>query len=320
MAVVAEDKRSGPEGTSGRGIRRRPWLRSRAHGVGRPSIVWALPATLYFTIFALLPLGVVVWLSFTSWEGIGSPSSVGLSNWRSLVADPVMRQSIWLMLLLTALGVVTQTPVSLLLGVWAAGRQRTRAVLTALYFIPLLMSSAAVAIVWRALLDPNFGLPNQFPAFFGNGDLFGNAADAIGVLTFVGMWQWTPLYTLIFQGGARAIPTSLYEAAAIDGAGTVRQFFTITLPQLRNTIITSMILMVIGGMTTFESILILTQGHPGNSTTTTAYYMYEEAFDNFAFGKASAIAVVLVVVATGIGIAISKWTGYDKMRSTLEGV
>jgi xylobiose transport system permease protein len=320
MSVVVEDERRGPEQTSGRRDPRRPRLRSRAHDVGRPSIVWAIPATLYFTIFALLPLGVVVWLSFTSWSGIGSPSSVGLSNWRSLVSDPVMRQSIWLMVLLTALGVVTQTPVSLLLGVWAAGRQRNRALLTALYFIPLLMSSAAVAIVWRALLDPNFGLPHQFPGLFGSGDLFGNAADAIGVLTFVGLWQWTPLYTLIFQGGARAIPTSLYEAAAIDGAGPARQFFTITLPQLRNTIITSMILMVIGGMTTFESILILTQGHPGNSTTTTAYYMYEEAFDNFSFGKASAIAVVLVVIATGIGIAISKWTGYDKMRSTLEGV
>ena len=319
MAVVDEDDHSGSEGTSGRRVRRPP-LRSRAQDVGRPNIIWAIPATVYFTILALLPLGIVVWLSFTNWSGIGSPTWVGLSNWRSLVSDPVMRQSIWLMLLLTVLGVVTQTPVSLLLGVWAAGRQRNRAVLTALYFIPLLMSSAAVAIVWRALLDPNFGLPHQFPAIFGNGDLFGNAADAIGVLTFVGLWQWTPLYTLIFQGGARAIPTSLYEAAAIDGAGTIRQFFTITLPQLRNTIITSTILMVIGGMTTFESILILTQGHPGHSTTTTAYYMYEAAFDNFDFGKASAIAVVLVVVATAIGIAISKATGYDKMRSTLEGV
>jgi len=319
MAVAVQEKRSGPEGRSGRPVRR-PRLRARAHDVGRPSIIWAVPATVYFTIFALLPLGVVVWLSFTGWTGIGSPTSVGLSNWRSLVSDPVMRESVLLMLLLTALGIVTQIPVSLLLGVWAAGRQRTRAVLTALYFIPLLMSSAAVAIVWRALLDPNFGLPNQFHSLIGTTDLFGNPADAIGVLTFVGMWQWTPLYTLIFQAGARAIPTSLYEAAAIDGAGTVRQFFTITLPQLRNTIITSMILMVVGGMTTFESILILTQGHPGNSTTTTAYYMYEEAFDNFAFGKASAIAVVLVVVATGIGIAISKWTGYDKMSSTLEGV
>jgi xylobiose transport system permease protein len=320
MAAVVQGDLSGPEGTTERRVRRRPRLRSRGPNVGRPSIIWAIPATVYFTLFALLPLGVVVWLSFTSWSGVGSPTSVGWSNWHSLVSDPIMRESIGLMLLLTALSVVTQTPVSLLLGVWAAGRQRTRAVLTALYFIPLLMSSAAVAIVWRALLDPNFGLPHQLPVIFGNGDLFGNAADAIGVLTFVGMWQWTPLYTLIFQAGARAIPTNLYEAAAIDGAGTIRQFFTITLPQLRNTIVTTTILMVIGGMTTFESILILTQGHPGNSTTTTAYYMYEQGFDNFAFGKASAIAVVLVVVAAGMGIAISKATGYDKMRSTLEGV
>ncbi len=319
MAVVTHDDRRDPGPVSGRVVHRRR-ARSRVRQAGRPSIVWAVPASVYFALFALLPLGVVVWLSFTTWSGVGSPRSVGFGNWAHLFSDPVMRESIWLMLLLTALGVVTQTPVSLLLGVWAAGKGRTRSVLTALYFIPLLMSSAAVAIVWRALLDPNFGLPHQLPWLFGSGDLFGNPADAIGVLTFVGLWQWTPLYTLIYQGATRAIPVSLYEAASIDGAGPVRQFFTITLPQLRNTTITTMILMVIGGMTTFETILILTQGHPGNSTTTSAYYMYSQAFNSFDFGKASAIAVVLVVVATAIGIAITKWSGYDKMTSTQEGV
>src|ERR1035441_10688097 len=91
MAVVVQDDRGGSEGTSGR-RGRRPRLRSRAQDVGRPSIIWAIPATVYFTILALLPLGFVVWLSFTSWSGIGSPTWVGLSNWSSLVSDPVMRQ------------------------------------------------------------------------------------------------------------------------------------------------------------------------------------------------------------------------------------
>ena len=104
------------------------------------------------------------------------------------------------------------------------------------------------------------------------------------MLTFVGMWQWTPFHTLIYQGGARAIPEVLYQAAAIDGAGRVRMFFHITLPQLRNTMITSIVLMVVGGLTTFDTILILTQGHPGISTTSTSYYMYMKGFAEFQFG------------------------------------
>ncbi|WP_325169888.1 carbohydrate ABC transporter permease [Arthrobacter sedimenti] len=98
------------------------------------------------------------------------------------------------------------------------------------------------------------------------------------------MWQFTPFHTLIYQGAAKGIPHVLYQAAAIDGAGMVRQFFSITLPQLRNTAITSIILMVVGGLTTFETVLILTNGGPGTDTTITAFYMYQQAFRSFDFG------------------------------------
>jgi xylobiose transport system permease protein len=215
--------------------------------------------------------------------------------------------------------------VALLLGVWAAGYQRNRAVLSALYFIPLLMSATAISIVWLSLLDPYYGLPNELHwlfgrGLFGHGFLFSSPATAIGVLTFVGMWQWTPFHTLIYQGGARAIPQVLYQAAAIDGAGRVQQFFYITLPQLRNTIITSVVLMIVGSLTTFDTILILTSGRPGISTTSTSYYMYVKGFQDFQFGDASVIGVLLVVVSTIISLIVVRASGWDKMRSTQEGV
>ncbi|MEY9844104.1 carbohydrate ABC transporter permease [Streptacidiphilus sp. MAP5-3] len=297
-------------------------LKARRVGVGvtRPGFVWAAPATVFFLLFAILPLVLVAVLSFTSWDGITSPHFNGLANWTTLFHDPVMTQSIWLTLLLTVLGVVTQTPISILLGVWAAGPQRNRAVLSAIFFVPLLLSATAVSVLWRALLDPNFGIPGQLPWLFGNGNLLGSQSGSIAVLTFVGMWQFTPLHALLYQGGARAVPQVLYQAAAIDGAGTVRQFFHITLPQLRNTMITSVILMVVGGLTTFDTVLILTQGGPGTDTTVSAYYMYEQGFKNFDFGAGSAIALVLVVVATLISLAVVRLSGYDKMRSTTEGI
>lgn len=293
--------------------------------VGRPSFLWSLPAVTYFALFALLPLGVVAWLSFTKWNGIGSPHWTGTSNWKNVFQDHVMIQSFKITAILTVLGVITQTPVSLLIGVWAAGYQKNRAILSALYFIPLLMSAAAIAIVWFSLLNPYFGLPHELSFIFGgalfnHGFLFSSQPAAIGVLTFVGMWQWTPFHTLIYQGGARAIPEVLYQAAAIDGAGRMRQFFHITLPQLRNTMVTSIVLMVVGGLTTFDSILILTQGGPGTATTSTSYYMYVQAFSDFNFGPASVIAVLLIVVTTLISIVLVRATGWDKMRSTQEGL
>ncbi|WP_249416647.1 carbohydrate ABC transporter permease [Streptomyces sp. TS71-3] len=283
-------------------------------------MAWALPATVFFLLFAIVPLILVAVLSFTSWSGLGDPVFNGLDNWTKLFDDPVMIKSLWLSVLLTGLGVVVQTPLSILLGVWAAGSQRNRAVLSAVFFVPLLLSATAVSILWRSLLDPNFGVPSQMKWLFGDGNLFGNQSTAIGVLVFVAAWQFTPLHTLIYQGATRAIPEVLYQAAAIDGAGRVRQFFHVTLPQLRNAIITSMILMIVGGLTTFDTVLILTQGGPGTDTTISAYYMYDKAFKGFDYGTGAAVALLLVVVATVISLIVVRVSGFDKMAGTQEGV
>jgi xylobiose transport system permease protein len=308
-----------PAAVAPKRARRRPEETRAARGT-RPTFLWALPATVFFALFAIVPLVVVAVLSFMSWNGLGSPRFVGLDNWHRILDDPVMIKSIWLTLLLTTLGVVLQTPLSIVLGAWAAGHQRNRAVLSAIYFVPLLLSSTAVSVLWRALLDPNFGIPARMTWLFGDGNLFGKQATAIGVLAFVSTWQFTPFHTLIYQGAARAVPQVLYQAAEIDGAGRYRQFFHITLPQLRNSMITSMILMVVGGLTTFETVLILTQGGPGSDTTISAYYMYQKAFQGFDFGAGSAIALCLVVAATIISLIVVRVSGYDKMRSDMEGV
>ncbi|MEU6533812.1 sugar ABC transporter permease [Streptomyces sp. NPDC046928] len=317
--MPTHNTRPRPAAAPPRGARRRPPA-SNATKVGRPSFAWALPAAVFFALFAIAPLVMVAVLSFMTWDGLGSPQFVGMDNWSRLMDDPVMLDSIWLTLLLTVLGVVIQTPLSVVLGVWAAGNQRNRAVLSVIYFIPLLLSATAVSVLWRALLDPNFGIPAEATWLFGDGNLFGKQATAIGVLAFVATWQFTPFHTLIYQGAARAVPEVLYQAAEIDGAGRYRQFFHITLPQLRNSMITSMILMIVGGLTTFETVLILTQGGPGTDTTISAYYMYDKAFKSFDFGIGSAIALALVVAATIISLIVVRVSGYDKMRSTMEGV
>ncbi len=291
--------------------------------VGRPRLGWALPGFVFFGFFAVVPMAYAVYLSFCgSWGGIGSPQLSGAGNWTRLFQDANVREATRLTVEMTVFSWLFQTPVSMLIGVWAAGRQRNRAVLAALFFIPLVLSSTAISLLFKALLDPDFGLAPSIGPWLGfpDGNILGSPNGALAAVVFVGGWQFMPFHTLIYQGGARAIPRSLYEAAAIDGAGRASQFFHITLPQLRHTITTSSVLIVVGSLTTFETIFLLTQGGPGSATTTLSWAMYQNAFDDFDFGYASALGTGLVVVSTVLSLLMVRFSGFGTMRSTREGM
>ena len=172
--------------------------------------------------------------------------SAGLSNWRSVLSDPGLPHALWVTFLVMFLSWAVQTPLALLIGVFLAGHQRYRAVLAVIYFVPLLLSSAAIAITYKALLDPNFGLgPGSAPGHPDPG-LARQAGPGAGRGHLRGVVAVHPVPRPHLPGWGAADPASMYEAAAIDGAGRVRQFFSITLPQLKYTIITSSTLMVVG--------------------------------------------------------------------------
>ncbi|OKI12288.1 ABC transporter [Nocardiopsis sp. TSRI0078] len=311
-----------PRGPRPGGPRGGAAARAAVPRTGRPGPLWAVPGLLYFAFFAALPMMLVAYLSLTSWGGLGSPRFIGLENWSRLASDPLMRKAVGLSLLLTALSWAVQTPISLLLGVWAAGRQRSRAVLSAIFFLPLLLSSAAIAIIWRALLDPNFGPLAWLGPRLGleSVNLLGGSNSAFLVIVFVSAWQFIPLHMLLYQGGARQIPPSLYQAAEIDGAGRLRAFWHITLPQLRHTVTTSSVLMVVGSLTYFDTVLIMTGGGPGTSTTIVPFLMYRSGFESWELGYASAVAFTLVLVATVVSLLMVRFTGFGNMRSTREGM
>jgi raffinose/stachyose/melibiose transport system permease protein len=192
-------------------------------------------------------------------------------------------------------------------------------VLAVLYFIPLLLSSTAVSITYKALLDPNFGLGSGLGIDALNKDWLGDPKLAMGVLVFVVSWQFIPFHSLIYQGAVRQIPTSLYEASQIDGAGRTRQFFSITLPQLKYTIVTSSTLMVVGSLTFFDLIYVLTAGGPGDATRALALEMYQTGFMANLMGPASAIAVILVLVGLILAQLLRRLGGRGD-ESMLEGM
>ncbi|PFG33013.1 carbohydrate ABC transporter permease [Sanguibacter antarcticus] len=296
---------------------------TRTRGAGAtsfgPSALLGIPAMAFFAVFAILPLGVALYLSFTQWSGLGSPEWVGLENWRTLLTDSSTAHSLMLTIQLMVLTWLVQTPISLLLGVFLAGRQRYREILAVVYFVPLLLSSASIAIAYRNLLDPNFGVFSGGGLGWLNQNWLGDPSLTFYVVAFIIAWQFVPFHTLLYQGGARQIPQTLYEAAAIDGAGRARQFRSITLPQLRYTIVTSSTLILVGALTYFDVIFILTQGGPGDATRILPLDMYLTGFVANKMGLASAIAVVLVVLGMVLSLTISKASGFSKMESQLDG-
>jgi raffinose/stachyose/melibiose transport system permease protein len=291
------------------------------HGRGQRGILpWlAAPALVFFIGFAVIPVVGVLALSFTTWDGIGAIQPSGLTSWRAMLADPGLPHAIWVTFLVMAASWAVQTPLSILLGTFLAGHQRYRGVLAVVYFIPLLLSSAAIAITYKALLDPNFGLGAGLGIDFLSQDWLGRPTLAFSLVVFVVSWQFIPFHSLIYQGAVRQIPQSMYEAAQLDGAGRARQFFSITLPQLKYTIITSSTLMIVGSLTFFDLIFVLTEGGPGDATRVLALDMYKRGFQASLMGPASVIAVILVLVGLALALLLRRLGGRDASQSQIEG-
>ncbi len=280
----------------------------------------ALPAVAFFGIFALIPLIGVVVISFMEWNVLGSPKWVGLTNWEAVLFD---RPFTWTALGLTVTFVIGsylfQAPVALLLGVFMAGQQRYRALLAVLYFLPLLFSSVAVGLTFQSLFSPNYGLSAALPFEWLPNDWLANSDLVMWVMIFVVGWCFVPFHGLLYQAGVRQIPQSMYEAATIDGAGRLRQFFSITLPQLRYTIITSSTLMLVGSLTYFDLIYVLTGGQPADAVRILPLDMYVTGFASYNLGYASVIAVILVAIGLTLSLLLNVLSGSSKMDSDKAG-
>ena len=309
MSTSATSRRRAAAGLAAREI-------SRTAG---PSGWFAVPALLLFFAFALLPIVGVVALSFTSWNGLGAITFDGTASWQKVLTDPVTLNALVVTGKIMLFSFLVQAPISLLLGAFTAGLQKYRAILAVLYFVPLLLSSAAVAIAFKALLDPNFGLGPMSGIALLQQDFLGNPDLVLFVVIFVIAWQFVPFHTLIYQGGVKQIPKSLYEAAEIDGANRVQQFFSVTLPQLKYTIITSSTLMIVGSLTYFDLIFVLTAGGPGYSTRLLPLHMYLTGFRANDMGAASALGVILVVVGLVLAVVLQRFGGRDRSASQLDG-
>ncbi|MBV8457997.1 MAG: sugar ABC transporter permease [Acetobacteraceae bacterium] len=294
---------------------------------GQRALVLAVltaPGLAIFVIFALGPMIAAGGIGFLNWDGISASQWAGGHNWVKTVTDPVTLRALRLTFELMALSWLIQTPISLALGVFIAKHSRYRTFLAVLYFLPLLFSAVAIGIVWSTAILSRAGALNVLLRAVGLGgiatDWVGNPNTAFYAVAAVIAWQFIPFHTLLYQAGRRQIPRTLYEAALVDGASDWSQFRHITLPQLRYTIVTSTTLILIGSLTYFDLIFIMTGGGPGFATRTLSLQMYITAFQDTQIGYGSAIAVVLAVAGLVLAAALVRLSGFGAMQSQAEGL
>ncbi len=260
------------------------------------------PALILLCIFALGPFLFTLWVSFHEWNmltPISTMPSVGTANYRWLLEDdPLFRETfgntVYFTLGNVGISVVLALGVALILN----GPVRMRPVWRAAFFMPYVTAPVAIAIVWRNILDSNWGMLNGVLDRFGlpPQPLLDSLEQAMPAMIGVAVWHTVGYYMIIFLAGLQAIPHDLYEAGKLDGANSWRLFWSITLPLLRPTLLFVIVVNTLASLQSFDLPFVLTNGGPVNSTTTLVMYTYDTAFSFLRMGRATAIAVMLFAV------------------------
>ncbi len=291
----------------------RPQPRLAARILGGQTMVVLLftaPALLLFGVYLLYPIVASVWYSLQQWNGIGAPRFIGLANWQRLLQDGSVLSSLRNTMIILVSSVVVEIPIGLAVALLVQRLGRLGTIFSSIYVVPLLVSSVAIGITWTGLYNPQFGPLYYIYSAFGQQapGLLGSATWAIWAVTVVVLWQYIPFYILMFNAGLLGIPHDLYEAAGIDGAGSWTQFWFITIPLLKRTFVTVLVLLVTGSLVYFDLIYVMTTGGPGNASFTLALYIYRAAFQDQDIGYGSTIAVLLFVISFVISALIVRFS------------
>jgi multiple sugar transport system permease protein len=277
------------------------------------------PAYILFFVFIAGPLFGAIVLSFFQWDLLGSAEFIGTQNFVRLLSDPVALTAIGNTFVFTFWSVVLHIGLGLPLAL-AVNRAMPKALtylLRTTYFFPLLVSWAAVSLIWNYILDPNFGFITYYLANLGlpAPNFLIEPGWAMPAVIFVDLWRTMGFTFIILLAGLQGIPPHLYEAAKVDGARAFQRFWSITIPMLSPTLFFATIITFIGAFQIFEPMFIMTDGGPGDSTLSIVMHIYETGFRKFEMGYASALALMVflvVMVVTLIQLVLGRyWVHYE---------
>ena len=274
--------------------------------------VFVAPAAILFTVVLFVPIVYSFYISLCDWNALTDPVFAGFKNFREMfVKDKIFKDALKNSIFFTIFSLITQQALGLLLAVVLSNLRHGKNTFKNIYYLPCVLSSAALGLLFSFLLKPNMGL-NQVLALFGiEGPAWlmsvkGYIPVTMWVIAVVALWIYVGTTMMLYMAGIAGIDKSLFEAAYIDGAGKMQTFRHITLPLLKPMAKTTISLTCIGSLKFFDLVYNMTQGGPNNKTHTLATWLYFEGFNYFKYGYASAISVVLLVLCLVVTIVVNK--------------
>ena len=263
-------------------------------GMLTPTMIVLLVMTAYPLIFTFV-------YSFTDYnylKGTQDASFVLFENYTSLIQNGYFQQAVWNTVIFTVLAVVLEMGFGLLIAVFVNSLKRGQKIMRTLLLLPYLLPAVTVALSWRMVLSANYGIINQFleslglPVF----NWFMDTQTAFGTILVIDVWQNVPFVFLLLYASLQSVSESQYEAARIDGAGTLQQFWYITLPNIKSSLALCALLRTIDTFRLFEKVNVLTGGGPAGTTTTITQFLYTYGIESLDFGFGSAGAIVMTVL------------------------
>ena len=278
-----------------------PFTRSRAKPESRASgqffsaVPYLLPALLIFALFEYYPLVRVVWLSLTNADLLSEPKFIGLENYQKMVGS----RDFWQSITFTAIFALSVTALEVGLGMALAflmnARTRLQTLLRGAVFAPVVVSIAATSVVWNYLMNPNGGPLNAALGAVGipGSTWLTHPDSALASIILIAVWKGVGLSAVLFLAGLQSIPRELEEAATVDGANRFTIAARVTVPLLAPTTLLVFFISLVGTFQSYSLVLLLTQGGPAGSTNLMGFYIYQNAFQFFSMGYASALSVAL---------------------------
>ncbi len=274
---------------------RRRTLRGRSDAPA--AALFLLPAVVGFAVFYLWPLIEGIRISFTDWNLLSPAHNIGIDNYVAMANDPKFWNALRVTLEYVFINISTQTVLALAIATLMQRLVLSVAARSAI-LVPWLVPNVTIGIITLFMLDPNVGFVNHMLELLGthSQSFYGNSDLAITTIALVNSWRNMGYTALLFYAGMQTIPSTVYEAAAIDGASEWQTFWRITLPLLRPVTVLVLVVSMIGSFQIFDTVAVTTRGGPADATRVIYYYIYQKAFTQFHMGYAAAMAVVLFVI------------------------
>jgi ABC-type sugar transport system permease subunit len=278
------------------------WFKSQAK---LAPYFFTAPFYILFFVFFLFPSLIAIVLSLYQWNGIGQPKWIGLRNFQRLFADPYFWQAAGNTMIYMLASLLFIIPLALVLAATLnSSSLKLRGFWRSAFFSPIVTSVVAITLVFTLLYSRDYGLINAVLVKFGlpRIDWLGDGRWAKVSIIILTAWRWTGYHTVYFLAGMQSVSQEYYEAAMIDGANSIQQFFKITLPLLRPIILYIVVVVTAGSLQIFEEPFILTGGGPANATMSITQYLYVQGITNLKYGYGSAVGLVLFATVFSISM------------------